>query len=170
MSKKIQKSITPNIKAELFCTYFAGHHNMELFNNAMKSYMTAYGYLDKIQALEDEISELENVKAPGYTVEIIDIRGQIKKIKNICAVEGHHLLTKPNILKRVNSLMDKLFDDKVMDRELAFTATQRKDLNAKIQAIREYNRVKARVSDKLEGEFKFTWEGEDKDKKIKNGK
>jgi hypothetical protein len=40
------------------------------------------------------------------------------------------------------------FNDIVVDRELLHTAKQRKELSPKVQAIKEYNRLRKRIDDK----------------------
>ncbi len=68
------------------------------------------------------------------------------------------LLTNVDIRRRVNELLDECLDNKVVDRALASVILQSKDLGAKIAAIREYNRLRDRAADKLEGHFVFSWE------------
>lgn len=60
------------------------------------------------------------------------------------------LLTNPNILARINELLDLVLTDATADKELAFVMTQKQDFGAKIQGIREYNRLKGRINQKIE--------------------
>lgn len=65
-------------------------------------------------------------------------------------VSAYHFLTNPNICKRIRELMDIYVSDEVVDKELAEVILQHGDLKSKVAAIREYNRVKDRVVNKLE--------------------
>lgn len=104
----------------MFCQYYVG--SFETFGNAAQSYAKAYG---------KDMSD--------------------KKQNNICRVEGFKLLTKPNIIDRVNELLNNLImNDTSVDTELGFLIMQRLDFSAKIQAIREYNKLKQRITDKAE--------------------
>jgi phage terminase small subunit len=55
------------------------------------------------------------------------------------------LLTKTNILKRIDELLEIYINDQVVDKELGFVVLQKADLSAKVAAIREYNKLKKRV-------------------------
>lgn len=60
-------------------------------------------------------------------------------------------LTKPHIMRRINELLHDIgFDDVSVDKQLAFVVMQHGDLKAKIAAIKEYNSLKKRVSQRLE--------------------
>jgi hypothetical protein len=67
------------------------------------------------------------------------------------------LLLNGIVLKRIDELLDIYINDQVVDKETAFVVIQKKDLNAKVAAIREYNKVKGRITTKL----KFVDENED---------
>lgn len=61
------------------------------------------------------------------------------------------LLTNPDILKRIDELMDlDGFNDVAVDRQLAVVIAQNADFSSKVAAIREYNKLKARVTEKLD--------------------
>lgn len=61
---------------------------------------------------------------------------------------AHRLLTKDYILKRIDELLEIYINDQVVDKELGFVILQKADLGSKVAAIREYNKLKNRVSDK----------------------
>ena len=66
----------------------------------------------------------------------------------VCASE---LLTSGDILKYINALLDgEGFNDGFVDKQLLLAITQNADLSAKVAAIREYNKLKRRVENKLE--------------------
>ena len=72
---------------------------------------------------------------------------------NTAKVEASKFLTKPNILDRINELMDIVINDIVVDKELAFVIKQKDNLSAKVAAIKEYNNLKGRVIQKREHSF-----------------
>lgn len=105
---------------ELFCQYFVSSY--ETFGNATKSYAKAYN---------------------------IDISNKSKYAS--CRTQGYRLLTNDDILKRINELLTELvMNDTTVDMQLAFLITQMGDYGAKIQAIKEYNKLKQRITDKVE--------------------
>ena len=79
---------------------------------------------------------------------------------NTASTNASRMLRNAKVSDRVNQLLDELIDEKIVDRELMYVILQRKDLSAKVSAIREYNKLRGRVSDKnkLEGEFVFRWD------------
>jgi phage terminase small subunit len=79
-------------------------------------------------------------------------------------VEACNLLTNPNILKRINSILDLAgFNDENVDKQTAFLINQNVDYRAKIAAIKEYNQLKSRIKNKLEVNF-----GEEDRKSLKD--
>ena len=169
-SRKPKAKTTPgsttlkNPKWELFAHLYAGHYTREIFGNGTQCYSLAYGYRDKINDNLKKIEELQHKKPAGYTVKVDALKSNNRSMENISNVEAIRLLRKPMILERVNYLMDQLITNEYMDRELTFVAMQRGDLHAKVSAIREYNKVKDRTSEKLEGDFTFRWADEEPEK------
>lgn len=72
-------------------------------------------------------------------------------------VEGWRMLRKPKIINELKRLwkLSHLTDEEV-DSELAGIVRQDKDMSNKLGAIREYNRVQGRASDKLKVEVDLT--------------
>lgn len=168
MAKKTKVKLLPgqaelkNVKHELFCWLYSGYHNKNLFGNGTQSYMQAYGYNAKIITLEAEKEKIYNSKEEGKTSKIDGIKSQIKALENGARSSSSDLLAKPNIRARVDYLIDSYIDHSYTDRELQYVILQRFDLNSKVSAIKEYNRLKDRGSaGKLEGNFSFSWEGDD---------
>ncbi len=67
------------------------------------------------------------------------------------------LLTNANILKRINELLDgEGLNDQFVDKQLLLLLTQNADYSAKARAISEYNKLKQRITEKIEhsGEIK----------------
>ena len=109
-----------NVNQEKFCFLYAS--DREFFGSGVDSYAEAYN---------------------------ID-----KKNKNwykTAQVNASKLLSNTIICARINELLtsDGLNDQNV-DKQLLFLINQHDDKNAKIQALREYNKLKARITEKLE--------------------
>ena len=60
------------------------------------------------------------------------------------------LLTNTNVLARINELIDITLNDAHVDKQLALVVTQNADFGAKVKAIGEYNKVKGRITQKLD--------------------
>lgn len=155
--KKPGEATLKNPKHELFAHLYAGYKNQSLFGNGTQCYAFAYGYSEKILKNNETIEELISSRKPGYTVKEKALKAANRRMLNVASVEATRLLANPKILERLNVLLDSVFNDADMDRELVFVAMQRKDLNSKVAAIREYNRVKDRASDKVTGTLEVTW-------------
>lgn len=70
---------------------------------------------------------------------------------NAARVSASELLTKPNICARINELLDASgLNDEFVDKQLLIMITQNADFSSKISAIREYNKLKQRIIDKVE--------------------
>lgn len=83
-------------------------------------------------------------------VEAYNINLQKKGAYAAARANASQLLTKTNILKRIDELMDIYINDQVVDKELAFVILQKSELSSKVAAIREYNQLKQRIKNKLE--------------------
>lgn len=78
---------------------------------------------------------------------------------NSCKAAASKLLTTNNILTYINQLMEEGgLNDAHIDKQLLFIINQNADFGSKIAAIREYNKLKQRITDKMkiEGDFTFT--------------
>lgn len=61
------------------------------------------------------------------------------------------LLKNAKVMAYLNSLLEiGGLSDEFIDKQLLFTATQNADLSAKMQAIKEYNKLKSRVQDRVD--------------------
>lgn len=90
---------------------------------------------------------------------------RIKSMEHTANTEGNSLLARPNIRQRVDYLLEQYIDNEHTDKELQYVIMQRFDLQSKVAAIREFNRLKDRGSSgKLEGQFTFSWEGDEEEK------
>lgn len=108
------------LQQELFCQYYTSP--TEFYGNGVHSYLAAYG-LDTAN-----ISHYNTAKSAA------------------CG-----LLVKPHVLKRIDSLMEeKGFNDQNADKQLLFLMSQHSDFNSKLGAIREYNKIKGRITQKID--------------------
>lgn len=126
-NKKVVKSaVKPTTKSghkltpqqELFCQLYAG--DREFFGNGVQSYIEAYNV---------------DTSKPGWY-----------RTARSCASE---LLTKPNILERIDEIFEAHgLNDQFVDKQLEKLIVQDADYSAKIKAIAEYNKLKARITEK----------------------
>lgn len=126
-SKKVVKSaVKPTTKSghrltpqqELFCQLYAG--DREFFGNGVQSYIEAYNV---------------DTNKPGWY-----------RTARACASE---LLTKPNILERIDEIFEAHgLNDQFVDKQLEKLIVQDADYSAKMKAIAEYNKLKARITEK----------------------
>ncbi len=66
---------------------------------------------------------------------------------NSAKVEASKLLTNPNVLKRIDDLIgDLALNDQFVDKQLAKMILQEEDKKVKVQAIKEYNNLRARIT------------------------
>ena len=87
--------------------------------------------------------------------EVYDIDLTNPRQNAIARTKASEFLTNGNILTRINELLDSIgFNDGFMDKQLLFAATQNADMNAKVKAISEYNKLKTRINNKLTVEVK----------------
>lgn len=159
--KRIGEERLKNPKEELFCWLYAGYNNRDIFGNGSRCYILVY-YGDAIEKLGKEIDQLIEKRPQGYTSAVEAKQHRIKSMEGSSRNLSSRMVAKVHISRRIDFLLDQLISDETMDRELAFTALQRYDLNSKVQAIREHNRLKDRgAAGRLEGTFIFGWEGEE---------
>lgn len=126
-SKKVVKStVKPTTKSghkltpqqELFCQLYAG--DREFFGNGVQSYIEAYG--------------VDTSKPGWYTT---------------ARAGAHENLTKPHILERIDEIFEAHgLNDQFVDKQLEKLIIQDADFNAKMKAIAEYNKLKARITEK----------------------
>src|ERR1700679_2468576 len=123
---------------ELFCQLYV--KNEELLGNATLSYAEAYNY--KLETLSREsITDDKGKKIED---------SEYDKAKNVCAVEGHRLLRMPKLQERITVLLNEMLKDEIVDAQLAKVFLQNKRLDPKISAIREYNKIRQRITEKVD--------------------
>lgn len=146
---KEKKGKTFNLRHERFCQNYV--KNRELFGNATLSYANAYDYdLDSLS--KESVTEEEWDEDKGKSIKTIIEESEYQKQYNVCSVEGRRLLTYPKINERITKLLNELANDEFVDGELMYILGQKEDLNAKRQAISEYNKVKQRITTKVKVE------------------
>lgn len=82
--------------------------------------------------------------AAAYELNIED-----KKVYNTASMAGSRLMGNDKILKRINELLGAITNEEV-DQELAYVIKQNDELSSKVAAIREWNKVKGRIVDKID--------------------
>lgn len=126
------------IKREAFCQYYT--KNQQMFGNATHSYAAAFGYE------LDEMSREPEYEGKGKKKK--ELPSEYDLACNVCAVEGNRLLRNPQVQERVTALLNELLRDDIVDSQLAKIITQDDDLQSKVRAINEYNKVRGRIIDK----------------------
>jgi hypothetical protein len=111
---------TLNQKQELFCEYYSSHK--EFFGNWVQAYL--------------EVFDIDRSKPNWY------------KTACVCASQ---LLSNPKVYIRVNELLEEQWlNDQFVDKQLLFLISQQEDKTNKLSAIKEYNKLKQRITDKID--------------------
>lgn len=109
-----------NPKQELFCQLYASE--TEFFGNGVQAYIEAY---------EPDTSQKNWYKAA-------------------CA-SASRLLSNVKVCERINQLLESQgLNDQNVDKQLLFLINQHADFKSKAAAIKEYNKLKARITDRLD--------------------
>lgn len=109
-----------NAKQELFCQLYAT--NREFFGNGVQTYI--------------EIYEPDQKKPNWY--------------KSACQ-SASQLLSNIKVFTRINELLEEEgLNDNFVDKQLLFVISQHNDISGKVAAIREYNKLKQRITDKID--------------------
>lgn len=103
---------------ELFCQLYAG--DREFFGNGVQSYIEAYNV---------------DTSKPGWY--------------SVAKSGASENLTKPYILERIDEIFEAHgLNDQFVDKQLEKLIVQDADFSAKMKAIQEYNKLKARITEK----------------------
>ncbi len=116
-----------NLKQEKFCQLYSGQgdSDKDFFGNEAQCYLEVYSLTDE------------------YTGKSISYQTAM--------VNASRLLTKAKIIARINDLLEAGgFNDENVDKQHLFLINQHADLKTKMQAIKEFNAVKSRVTKKLD--------------------
>lgn len=113
-----------NLEQEMFCQYFTSP--TEFFGNGVQSYASAYN--------------VDLNSKSGY---------------NSAKSSATRALKNPKILRRINALIEESgLNDVNVDKQLYLLVAQNADYKAKLGGIREYNKLKQRITDKVEHTIK----------------
>lgn len=137
MATEEKAKLTP--KQELFCQYYT--KNEALFGNATLAYAEAYGY---------DLDSLDRTPVYAEDKKTIIEDSEYTKAYNVCSVQGSKHLRNPKIQARITELLNELMRDDVVDAQLAKLIMQDHKPEAKIAAIREYNKLKQRIIEKID--------------------
>ncbi len=137
---KASRPIKPlSLEQELFCQLYV--NNDSTFANATACYANAYGY------------DLKNADRTPQTDEqgrTIKFSSDYDRMENTCSGGGSRLLANMKINDRVNELFLLSMNDNVVDQELMKVVKQNYKLDAKVSAVKEYNKLKQRIVDRLD--------------------
>lgn len=132
------ENLTP--QQEKFCRCYT--QNQELFGNATLSYAEGYGFdLDNAPRNDAIYDTSTKEKLEDSTYD---------KMYNTCSVGGSRLLRNDKIDKRVRELLNEMLLDEVIDAQLVSIILKGAKDADRISGIREYNKLKQRVTDKLD--------------------
>lgn len=108
-----------NLQQDLFCNYYTSP--TEFYGNGVQSYAAAYDI---------------DVTEPGQYM--------------VAASQASRALKNVKILRRIDSLLENRgLNDAFADKQLLFLMTQNADFGSKLGALREYNKLKQRVTEKI---------------------
>lgn len=108
------------LRQEMFCQLYTGES--EMFGNGVASYVEAY--------------DVDTSKPNWY--------------KSACA-SSSRLLSSVKVCERINELLKEGgLTDLNADKQLLFLINQHADFTSKLGAIREYNKLKSRITEKIE--------------------
>lgn len=111
------------LKQEEFCQLYATE--TEFFGNGVQSYIEAY--------------KPDQTKSNWY--------------KSACS-SASRLLSNVKVIKRINEILEETgLNDAFIDKQLSFLIAQHSDFTNKLGAIKEYNKLKQRITDKTEVEL-----------------
>jgi hypothetical protein len=114
------------LEQELFCQYYVKNDNS--FGNGMRSYALAYKH-------DIEQREWETKEAHKHRID--DLMSN-----------GSHLLRNEKVRKRIVEILNELMTDQEVDAQLFRVIKQDDKLEPKVAAIREYNKLRQRITDK----------------------
>jgi hypothetical protein len=124
---------------ELFCQLYV--KNAELFGNATQCYAEAYNF--KLDELSEErpVDEETGKETGGSERQLAEAT---------CASNGSKLLRNAKIQERITILLNEMLKDEVVDAQLAKVILQNDNPAAKMTAIREYNKIRQRITEKVD--------------------
>lgn len=123
-----------SVEEEKFCQLWAS--DREFFGNGTQSYIEAFDVVI-VRKVDKNSDENE------MTYEMV-------------RYSAHKLLTKANILKRINEIFESRgLNDEFVDKQLEVVITQNAEFSPKVKAIAEYNKLKKRTTLQVEHTHSF---------------
>jgi hypothetical protein len=120
MAKKKNDKDDLQLKQEKFCKLYAT--DIEFFGNGVETYLEVY--------------DIDKSKPNWY--------------KTACSAASR-LLSNVKVIDRITELLEEQgLNDAFVDKQLKFLLTQYADFTSKLGAIREYNKLKQRITEKSE--------------------
>lgn len=108
-----------NLQQDMFCNYYTSP--TEFYGNGVQSYAAAY--------------DIDLTEPGAYMSAAASASRALKNVK---------------ILRRIDSLLESRgLNDAFADKQLLFLITQNADFGSKLGALREYNKLKQRVTEKI---------------------
>lgn len=123
MAKKLatieKATIKLNLRQEAFCENYV-EADKDFFGNGTECYIEAY-----------------------------DVDLTAKNAYQIAASSASRLLKNVKVIERIQQLLEEMgFNDAFVDKQLSFLITQYADLPTKLNAVKEYNKLKGRIVEK----------------------
>lgn len=124
---------------ERFCRLYT--QNTEYFGNATLSYAAAYGYeLDSLSKIREKTEKGKDIVGTS----------DYDRTYDMCSANSSRLLRNDKIQDFLRKCYNDLMRNDVVDSELIKVILQERDLTPKVAAIKEYNKLKARVVDNID--------------------
>ncbi len=84
-------------------------------------------------------------------LEVYDIDQSNPNWYNTACSAASRLLTNVKVCDQINALLEQNgLSDQFIDKQMLFLITQHSDFSAKLGAIREYNKIKGRITEKVD--------------------
>jgi hypothetical protein len=123
---------------EVLCQLYV--KNDELFGNGTLCYAEAYNYMLETLSYEETRDD------EGHLIEA----SAFDRAYNVCSVDGSKLLRNPKVQERITALSNEMLKDDIVDAQLAKVILQNDKLEPKVSAIREYNKIRQRITEKVD--------------------
>lgn len=132
--------LTP--RQESFCQNYT--QNYELFGNATLAYAESYGFDLEAQPKDDAVYEINEAKE-----KVLVEKSSYQKMYDMCSGSGSRLRRNAKIQERCRQLLNEFMNDQVIDARLTEIIINGRDEHS-INAIKEYNKLKARITEKID--------------------
>lgn len=137
---------------ETFCALYstAGHY---FFGNATYSYAEAYGKMERLNEIDEQLEKADNThqldedgdRIDDGPTEYQELKSERKSIMAVCGSNGWRLLKNADIRLRAEYYLRMYLSENSVDAARAFIINQREDLRAAQAAIGDYDKVLGRI-------------------------